>query len=103
MNHSWLLEYGHFAVSVDQIKGCLINFKNFRNLGPLQKAFLIYMVTTLFNEEDLDSYKHIFYTINKTCNGMLTREEFLKAYWGVGLKNMSEVELDRVLSYVDSD
>jgi calcium-dependent protein kinase len=27
----------------------------------------------------------------------------LHAFWAVGLKNMSEVELDRVLSYVDND
>ena len=45
----------------------------------------------------------IFYAINKKQDGKLTRLEFLHAFWMVGLKNMSEVELDRVLSYVDND
>lgn len=61
------------------------------------------MVTTLFTVEDNDFYHKIFYAINKKADGNLTRQEFLHAFWAVGLKNMSEVELDRVLSYVDND
>ena len=61
------------------------------------------MVTQLFNELDSDNYKKIFYAINKKQDGFLTRQEFLLAFWSVGLKNMSETELDRVLSYVDND
>jgi|LakMenEpi03Aug12_release.lakeMendotaPanAssembly.Ray.scaffolds.fasta_scaffold595199_1 hypothetical protein len=34
---------------------------------------------------------------------MLVRKEFLLAFWHVGVKNMSEVELDRILAYVDDD
>ncbi len=34
---------------------------------------------------------------------MLERTEFLLAFWDVGMKNMSEVELDKTLSYVDDD
>lgn len=34
---------------------------------------------------------------------MLDRQEFLNAFWHVGMKNMSEVELDKALSYVDDD
>ena len=34
---------------------------------------------------------------------MLERTEFLLAFWDVGIKNMSEVELDKILSYVDDD
>lgn len=72
-------------------------------MGPLQRAFLVYMVTKLFSELDSDFYKKVFYAINKKADGNLTRHEFLMAFWDVGLKNMSEVELDRVLSYVDND
>lgn len=61
------------------------------------------MCTKLFTQNDLDHYKKIFYAINTKCDGRLTRAEFLIAYWKVGLKNMSELELDRVLSYVDND
>ena len=34
---------------------------------------------------------------------MLDRKEFLLAFWDVGMKSMSEVELDKALSYVDDD
>jgi hypothetical protein len=61
------------------------------------------MVTNLFSDLDIDFYKKIFYSINKTASGKLTRVEFLYAYWEVGIKTMSELELDRVLSYVDND
>ena len=34
---------------------------------------------------------------------MGTRAEFLQAFWDYGFKDMSEIELDSILSYVDSD
>ena len=34
---------------------------------------------------------------------MLDRQEFLCAFWDVGMKNMSEVELDKALAFVDDD
>ena len=34
---------------------------------------------------------------------MGTRAEFLQAFWDYGVKDMSEIELDSILSYVDSD
>jgi Ca2+-binding EF-hand superfamily protein len=61
------------------------------------------MVTTIFNENDKNKYLMVFYAINRKCDGNLTRQEFLEAFWAVGLKNMSEIELDRILSYVDND
>ena len=48
------------------------------------------MVTNLFSDLDLDFYKKIFYVVNKSCTGNLTRLEFLHAYWDAGLKTMSE-------------
>ena len=34
---------------------------------------------------------------------MLTRNEFLASFWNVGWKTMSEVEIDKILAYVDND
>ncbi len=61
------------------------------------------MSTNLFTDMEIDHYKLVFYKINKSQTGNLTRLEFLQAYWEVGLKSMSENEFDKVLSYVDSD
>lgn len=41
--------------------------------------------------------------MNKSNNGMLSRNEFLKAYWAVGMRHTSESEIDKILSYVDND
>lgn len=101
--HDWFIKFSHYNIENSDIKSCLNNFKEFRNIGPMQKAFLIYMVTKLFTDHDNDFYKKIFYCLNKKCDGNLTRAEFLQAYWRVGIKSMSELQLDRVLSYVDSD
>jgi hypothetical protein len=34
---------------------------------------------------------------------MLTRNELLQAYWSNGYAWISEIELDKILSYVDQD
>ena len=70
----------------DEIKKSLDCFKNFRSIGALQKAVLQYIVMNLFEERDLDHYRKIFYAINKKADGMLTRQEFLHAFWEVGYK-----------------
>ena len=61
------------------------------------------MVSNLFSDLDTAEYLMVFYSINRKCDGNLTRAEFLEAFWKVGLKSMSEIELDRILSYVDND
>ena len=61
------------------------------------------MVIKLFSDADNDRYKRIFYAINTKQDGLLTRGQLLQGYWDVGVKSMSEVELDRTLAYVDND
>ena len=61
------------------------------------------MVIKLFDDADNDKFKKIFYAINKKADGLLTRGQLLEGYWSVGIKSMSEVELDRTLAYVDND
>lgn len=103
MESPWCRTLGAYVVEKSDVKDCLISFNNFRHVGPLQKAFIVYLVTQLFSEADLDFYKKIFYAINTVCDGNLTRAEFLIAYWKVGLKQMSEIELDRTLAHIDDD
>lgn len=103
VEHWWLLNMGQYSVTKKQIRQCLDNFSTFRYIGMLQKAILAYFVTNVFTENDNDYYRKIFLTINKSANGMLTRSEFLAAYWGAGLRSLSEIEVDRVLAYIDTD
>jgi len=103
MDHDWCRTLGAFTVERQDIRAALQSFNNFRKVGPLQKAFIVYLVTQLFTDLDLDFYKKIFYAINTKCDGKLTSAELLVAYWKVGLKTMSELELDRTLAYVDDD
>jgi Ca2+-binding EF-hand superfamily protein len=101
--HEWLVGMGEYAVTNKQIKQCLTNFSNFRYIGILQKAILAYFVTNVFTETDNDYFRKIFLTLNKKANGMLSRDEFLRAFWDIGIKSMSEIEVDKILSFVDND
>lgn len=81
MEHNWLVEFSNHYITITDIRTCLLQFKVFRAIGPVQKAFLIYMATNLFKDVEVDHYKLVFYKINKSQTGNLTRLEFLQAYW----------------------
>mmetsp|Transcript_14965 Transcript_14965/g.10458 ORF Transcript_14965/g.10458 Transcript_14965/m.10458 type:complete len:192 (-) Transcript_14965:11-586(-) len=91
------------GVDPHEILKCLMCIKHFKNLANLQKAVINFVVRNLFTEEDNDFYQKIFYSINTSADGMLTRRELLIAYWRSGFKTMSEVELDSLVSVIDSD
>ena len=38
-------------------------------------------VINLFSEVEMEYYLKIFYRVNKRCDGMATRDEFLETYW----------------------
>jgi hypothetical protein len=59
------------------------------------------MVAEVFSPKDNDNFLKIYYCVNKACNGLLTRNELLRAYWENGFGKVSETELDKILSFVD--
>lgn len=74
---------------------------HFKEIGVLQKAVLNYISSEIFTQKDKDNYLKIYYSINRLCNGLLTRNELLKAYWDNDFLFISEIELDKILAFVD--
>lgn len=52
MEHEWLKSLGNFTIEKKQVKRCLNNFSNYRYIGVMQKAILVYFVTNIFSEND---------------------------------------------------
>lgn len=103
LEHPWLIGYGAYTIQKAAISKALKCFLNFKKVGLLQKAVLNYIVTEIFSQRDKDNFLKIYYSLNRSCNGMLTRNELLQAYWSNGFAWISEIELDKILSFVDQD
>lgn len=56
---------------------CLKNFRNYRQNGPIQMAVLAYIVSTMIPEKEIDLYKEVFFYLNLSFTGLLTRVELL--------------------------
>jgi Ca2+-binding EF-hand superfamily protein len=72
-------------------------------LDKLAIAVVKYTIHYTFTDKQKDEYRKFFYWINSKSDGMLSREELLKSYWTSGFETMSEIELDKLLTYVDDD
>ena len=62
-----------------------------------------YIVKNLFNNREADHYLKVFYMINRTSDGMCTKQQFIEAFWNLGFTDISDHELDSLLAYIDDD
>lgn len=101
IEHEWIQKNAQYVVRKEAIQKALRSFMNFKSVQLLQKAVLNYMVSEVFTMKDKDNYLKLYYSVNRACNGLLTRNELLRAYWDNGFAKVSEIELDKILSFVD--
>ena len=69
----------------------------------MQKKVINFIVVELITNREADPYRQIFYEINKTADGMCTKQQFIEAFWKLGYTEMSEDELGNLLAYIDDD
>ena len=81
----------------------LKNFRNYGNRGPFQMALLTYVVTSMLTNSELDLYKEVFFYMNTSYTGNLTRVEILQAFWNFGYSEVGFYEVDMVFSLIDED
>lgn len=62
-----------------------------------------YIVQEMFTDREADAYRKVFFSINRTADGMCTKTQFIEAFWSLGFTEMSEHELDTLLAYIDDD
>jgi hypothetical protein len=81
----------------DKAKEVLTQFKGYKNKGLIQLAVLRYFVANLMDRRELDYYKEIFFHLNFSFTGQLTREEILSGFWKNGVKEMNFFTIDKIL------
>jgi Ca2+-binding EF-hand superfamily protein len=57
---------------------------------------------TLTQAEE-DDLKDTFFALNRSCTGLMTRQELMDSFWNNGYPDMSYFELDNILAKVDLD
>ena len=71
--HNWLESLGKYTIDKETIARHLICFRNYKNISPLQRMVITFVVKNLFQDRDADHYLKIFYMINMTADGMCTK------------------------------
>ena len=97
------MELSKYSIDRETIKRSLQCFRKYKKVGSLQKKIIHYIVENLFTDREADHYRKIFYEINLNADGMCTKQQFLNAFWRLGYVEMSELELDSLLAYIDDD
>ena len=101
--HQWVIKLGRYTVDANGIKRSLACFRNFQQVGSLQKKVVEYIVKNLLSTNEQDPYLKIFYVINTSADGMCTKDQFIHAFWSLGFTEVSVQELDKLLAYIDDD
>ena len=82
-------------------KMALKHFRRYPTLGPLQINVIHFVVNYLFSPDKFYYYRRVFFQISE--DGECTRDQLLDVFWRNGFADMSEIEADKVLSFVDTD
>ena len=81
---------GH--IPLKDVSKVLKSFLQFRRRGYLQTALLTYFIKNQLEQCELDSFKDVFFSLNTSQTGELSRQELLQAFQGHGYRNMTEFE-----------
>ena len=55
------------------------------------------------SQDELDDLQDIFFALNTSFTGDLSRQEMLEAFWKNGYKRMTQYELDKIYAGLDDD
>ena len=73
-SHYWIRSLGQYTVDKDTIARSLLCFRNYKLVGQIQRMVVTYIVKKLFNDREADHYLKVFYMINRTSDGMCTKQ-----------------------------
>ena len=57
----------------------------------------------MMSQDELDDLQDIFFALNTSFTGDLSRQEMLEAFWKNGYKRMTQYELDKIYAGLDDD
>lgn len=54
-------------------------------------------------KKDLDMYQEVFFLINTSSNGVITKQELVNFYWSRNFHDVTEYEIDYILAAMDQN
>jgi len=101
LRHIWITKAAPRAKDVDLSHGMVDNLKAFKAQNRLKKAAL-HMIATQMNEDQIQTLKETFMTLDDNGDGLLTAAELRD---GMAKAGFSEIpaDLQQILEAVDSD
>ena len=55
------------------------------------------------NSNESDLYAELFFQLNTTRDGALTKDQLLEAFWSNGFNEIGNLEIDKLYAYCDDD
>jgi Ca2+-binding EF-hand superfamily protein len=103
MDHAWVLMNTKSPQIKPLIIEALIISRKFLSYGKLQRVLIEVIATRIMTVKELQIYLEIFFVLNISATGSITRLELLEAYWKYGLSDANADEVDNIFAMVDRD
>ena len=118
LKDKWTLKYGSIKNSfyhkaknkTDEIKNLnevLLSLKNsinnFNSQQKLKQATVAFIVHKMSNNKIIRKLTHIFQEMNKSGDGLLTKEELKNGYKQYFYDNLTDEEFDEIMNVIDQD
>jgi calcium-dependent protein kinase len=103
LKHPWISELSHIAVDETMAINALDNLKGFRVDQTLKQATYAFIASQLLSKQEKDNLARVFKAFDKNGDGKLSIDEVKEGYLEHYGKIMSDEEVEKMFSAVDTD
>jgi len=82
---------------------CLNNLRSLKASNKIQQAILTLIATQILPDHDIMPIRRVFSSIDEDNSGIVGRDELVQMFFKYLKGQMTDIELDRMLSIVDAD
>lgn len=102
VNHPWIQSY-RTRVSSVELQNAVSNLRNFNAAYKLKDAVYTFLATNVITQAEMKNLRETFQAVDTNSDGRLSREELMKLYMQFTHEAEARVEVESILSEVDSD
>ena len=103
LQHAWITELSKIEVDESIAMGALGNLKNFKAESTMKQATYAFIAAQLLSKSEKDNLAKVFREFDKNGDGKLSIEEVKTGYLEHYGKVMSDEEVEKMFSAVDTD
>lgn len=103
LQHVWICDHSKIEVNETATKDALDHLKHFHKNNTLKSATFAYIGSQLLSREEKESLAKVFKALDKNGDGKLSKEEVRDGYLAHYGKLISDDEVDKMFSAVDTD